>query len=168
MKKSISFFDSIIMIICILITSASANEYDRQQEHQNVITDFHYIVYDKNGNVIDEGNIPGKNSRVIWEGITLDNGDTLKLTKSNGDAFAMLADVRYDYSIDLNHKATLYHYIFMSNQSASQIIEIVDSWTTTTPFHSRAATMSKTGYYYFTMTNYSSESVTINEVELVF
>ena len=76
MKKSISFFVSIIMIICILITSASANEYDRQQEHQNVITDFHYIVYDKNGNVIDEGNIPGKNSRVIWEGITLDNGDT--------------------------------------------------------------------------------------------
>ena len=47
-------------------------------------------------------------------------------------------------------------------------LSLTDSWYSNVLTYSRAATMPEAGYYYFMIKNYSSDPVTIEEVELIF
>ena len=168
MKKFISVFVSIVMVTSLLITGSSAQGYAEPQENRNRITEFCFTVYDKDGNIVQEGKISETDERIQWNGIVLDNGNTLKLTKSDGNAFSMLGGARYDYVINLDRKATLRHIIYMSNYDTSRVMEVVEDFTSTLANHARAATMPQTAWYYFTITNYSSDPVTLKHVELIF
>ena len=46
-------------------------------------------------------------------------------------------------------------------------LSLTDSWYSNVLTYSRAATMPEAGYYYFMIKNYSSDPVTIEEVELI-
>ena len=94
MKKMRKILVSMLTILAITLTSVSALAYTEQEAPQEKITEFYYTVYNKDGEIVETGTIPGSDSRVKWEGIVLDNGEEVKLTKANGQAFNMLADVR--------------------------------------------------------------------------
>ena len=168
MKKMRKILVSMLTILAITLTSVSALAYTEQEAPQEKITEFYYSVYNKDGEIVETGTIPGSDSRVKWEGIVLDNGEEVKLTKANGQAFNMLADVRYDFVVWLDRKARMYNAIYRSNYDASENLSLTDSWYSNVLTYSRAATMPEAGYYYFMIKNYSSDPVTIEEVELIF
>lgn len=168
MKKSVKKLISVFMVLAIVLSNVSALDYTESQDSQETITEFSYTVYSKDGEIIEQGLIPNGNSRVVWEGIVLDNGERVKLTKSNGNAFSMLNDVVYSFWVQLDRKANMGNSIYRSNYDASKILEPIATWYSVTQSYSRSDAMSHAGYYYFEIKNYSSDPVTIKRVELKF
>ena len=72
------------------------------------------------------------------------------------------------YDMISDRKARMYNAIYRSNYDASENLSLTDSWYSNVLTYSRAATMPEAGYYYFMIKNYSSDPVTIEEVELIF
>lgn len=76
MKRIISLFLSVLLICTISLPVLAADESNRSE-----ITQFSYVVFDKNKNVVSSGITPNFNSRYSWDGITLENGEYVYFQK---------------------------------------------------------------------------------------
>lgn len=66
-----------LLLLCTLIVPALANEVTEKVE-STTVTQFYYIVYNKDGTVRETGTTPDFNMRADWGGITLSNGRSMK------------------------------------------------------------------------------------------
>ena len=168
MKKIYQKLFSIFFVLLFSASCVPASAVDVNSVAQNHIKQFCYIVYDKEGNVKETGITPDGDARYSWSGIQLDNGESVKLLNQNNFAFTIPANVRYDFVVSLDRKANMRNLLIRSNYLATDPIKYVRDWMSITEGYSQAATLDESGYYYFQIANYSSDSVTIESVELLF
>lgn len=89
MKKIVSLFLSTLLICTISVPVLAVNEESEipvnQESGITDITQFSYIVTDKEGNIKSSGITPNFDSKGYnWSGITLDNGDRVVFRKPDG------------------------------------------------------------------------------------
>lgn len=130
--------------------------------------EIYYTVYNENGEIVEEGIIPG-NARYSWAGsITLDNGWYTSFRQKGPKAFYVTKGTSMNFSYTLDKSATI-EYDFYQDTTPDTIYPT--SWKSGTKKASSATltyTADKTNYYYVGITNASSDTITISNVSFVF
>lgn len=164
MKKIITLSLS-LLLLCTLIVPALANEVTEEVE-STTVTQFYYIVYNKDGTVRETGTTPDFNMRADWGGITLSNGQSMKFLQ-DGLPFRIQDGTRATFSVSLNRAASMYNLLTKST-AYGQFISYYDSFRTSGPTFYHSLIINDAGYYYYETTNVSSDPVTITSASFTF
>lgn len=168
LHRIVSGFFVFCFCLSVIVNTAAAAEKARVEPNEKT-TQLYYIVYDKDGHVVEEGLTPkGNGERYLWEGIRLTNGQYVRFLNGSNKAFSSSAGTRYDFIVQLNKKATMQNCLIQSNLAATEVVEVADQWTSISPSYSRTARFQNTGYYYFQIESNSSDTVIIMSAELLF
>ena len=168
LHRIVSSFFVFCFCLSVIVNTVAAAEKARVEPNEKT-TQLYYIVYDKDGHVVEEGLTPkGNGERYLWEGIRLTNGQYVRFLNGSNQAFSSSAGTRYDFIVQLNKKATMQNCLIQSKLAATEVVEVPDQWTSISPSYSRTARFQNTGYYYFQIESNSSDTVIIMSAELLF
>lgn len=170
MKKQyrfLSLFLAIGMLISVFGTMmVSAADFSGET---TTITQFSYVVFDQNGNIIESGITPDFRTRYSWSGITLDNGYGVALRRTDGSGFYATQGTRLEYDYTLDRAAHMEHTIgFAENPTGDPGWKIWHTSESYAKIGGLSVPARQTGYQMFFMYNLSSDPVTLTNVSLVF
>ncbi|MCX4371502.1 MAG: hypothetical protein OSJ58_06670 [Dysosmobacter sp.] len=169
MKRIISLFLSVLLICTISLPVLAVDESNRSE-----ITQFSYVVFDKNKNVVSSGITPNFNSRYSWDGITLENGEYVYFQKTDGTNFVCFKNTRVTFSITKDRRDDLLCQ-FLETTGSSNLtgyylhtvtfpgLTGATYFSTGTPFYG-----ADTGFYVMKATNLSSDPITITSATITF
>ena len=104
LHRIVSSFFVFCFCLSVIVNTAAAAEKARVEPNEKT-TQLYYIVYDKDGHVVEEGLTPkGNGERYLWEGIRLTNGQYVRFLNGSNKAFSSSAGTRYDFIVQLNKK----------------------------------------------------------------
>jgi hypothetical protein len=106
MKKIISLIFSILLICSFSVPSFATDSSNTSP----VVTQFKYTILDPDGNIKSTGVTPDFRTRYTWSGITLENGESVYLQKSDGSNFYALKGTHVRYDITKNRTGRILVY----------------------------------------------------------
>lgn len=174
MKKLISMSVLLLMIFS-LNTFAFAN--DETTESTPVpttrVTQFDYIVVDKDGNVVETGTTPDFRTRYAWSGITLETNESIFLLGRGRTTFYLINGTQFYLDVSLNRAAGVRASVSRTSMSAAQPngglfgVEVTSMESRTGAFTlTDRAEMST--YFFPIIRNASSDPVTITSAEFIY
>lgn len=163
---------SLIIAVCAIFSlSIPVNAADvTEKSAQATVSQFYYIVYDKDGNITETGLTPNFNNRATWEGITLNNGSGFTLLANNTQSFWITEGTRIHLNVNLDRNARMYNgYYSGDGTTGFDDSQLCQSWISASSDYNWNFTSDyPTGYYFFNLQNGSSDPVTITSVTLTF
>lgn len=159
MRKKLSII--MIAITVFLSFNSVVLAENSAGETSNIITTFHYTVYDSDGEVIETGVIPNRQERMMWKGITLSNGHTAHLRTELDKPFYIRQGTNISFKVSLNRMALAQCYL-----KGPVIIGSTDSRNLLNITVLTQANVS--GDYEGIVTNLSSDPITITSASLEF
>lgn len=155
----------IIMMLSIFISANAMMMVSAQESPDEIIHPVYYKIYDKDGNLKSEGELPSneeevaeemKNRAYVLDERTLNNGEVMQLFSSANSGFYVAKGDYLRMSFQLNRNAYIYSGI--GEWNGVQTV-VVDSGLTGGRIQSGCAPSG--GYYYGYIRNTSTESVKI-------
>ncbi|WP_077609634.1 hypothetical protein [Clostridium sp. Marseille-P2415] len=163
LRKLCGFLLSIVMVVTLCIPASAAAS-------SNITGGIDYVVYNQNGEIVEEGTIPPSNANYHWSGITLDNGWYTSFMPSNSSArgFYVTDGTKMKFSYTLNRSATMKYQFIKTNYNGTDDEYDWKSGTKTGKSATVYATADETKYYRVGITNASSDRVTLTSVNFTF
>ena len=169
MKRLISLFLSVLLICTISLPVLAVDESNRSE-----ITQFSYIVFDKNKNIVSSGITPNFNSRYSWNGITLENGEYVCFQKTDGTNFVCFKNTSVTFSVTKDRRGDLLCKFYETTSSSATTgyplhtvtfpgLTGTSYFSTGTPFYG-----TDTGFYVMEAKNLSSDPITITSATITF
>lgn len=170
MKKLISLIFSILLICSISVPSLATDSSNTSP----VVTQFKYTIFDADGNVKSTGITPDFSTRYSWSGITLENGESVNLQKTDGTNFFVSKDSRITYEISKDRRGTAFVY-FVNPGVSTGLGGLAADYTSFDGFELErsfyipdSTNFEHFDYYYLMIQSAASDPMTFTNITLTF
>ena len=157
MKNYRKFIVAVLLAITILIPSMSSFASEKEN-----IEYLDYVIYRADGTIRETGTIPNgiSKERYSFGSITLNNYETMLYKPAGTSGLYALSGTRMEFAFTLNRKALVGYGMRNSNNAN------IYSNTASVYGVTLSETAPTSNWYYGFVTNYSSDSITINSARL--
>ena len=157
MKKHRKFIIAVLLVITMLIPSMSSFAIENEN-----IEYLDYVIYREDGTVRETGTMPNgtPKERYSFGSITLNNYETMLYKPAGTSGLYALSGTRMEFAFTLNRKALVGYGMRNSNNTN------ISSSTNSVYGSTLSIIAPASDWYYGFVTNYSSDSITINSARL--